>query len=51
MNITKINDYILKEHTKQLENILTNVAIHYNLNKKELFEKFVYTKKVFVVVD
>ena len=45
MNITKINDYILKEHTKQLENILTNVAIHYNLNKKELFEKFVYTKK------
>tara|TARA_B110001450_G_scaffold88390_1_gene84054 strand:+ start:566 stop:1381 length:816 start_codon:yes stop_codon:yes gene_type:complete len=44
MNIHKINDYILKEHTKQLENILTNVAIHYNLNKKELFEKFVYTK-------
>jgi len=44
MNISKINEHILKEHTKTLENILTNISIHYNINKKELFEKFLYTK-------
>tara|TARA_B110001450_G_scaffold195999_1_gene184462 strand:- start:205 stop:1083 length:879 start_codon:yes stop_codon:yes gene_type:complete len=44
MNISKINEHILKEHTKTLENILTNISIHYNINKKELFETFLYTK-------
>lgn len=42
MNVNKINEYIQKEYTKQLEVILTNVSIHYNLNKKEVFEAFLY---------
>ena len=44
MNVNKINEYIIKEHNKQLEHILTNISIHYNINKKELFEKFLYIK-------
>ena len=28
MNIVKINDYILKEHNKQLENIFSVIICH-----------------------
>ena len=45
MNISKINESIQKEHRKYVEQLLINISIHYNLNKKELIEKFLDTKK------
>lgn len=44
MNVKKINEYIQKEYSKQLEVTLTNISIHYNINKKDLFEKFLYKR-------
>ena len=47
MNTSKINECIQKEQRKYVEQLLINISIHYNLNKKELIEKFLDTKKNF----
>lgn len=40
MNYNKINKNIEEQHNKHLEKVLSNIAIFYKINKKELFNKF-----------
>lgn len=42
MNYNKINKTIELQHAQQLEKILSNISIHYKINKKELFNQFLY---------
>ena len=42
MNYNKITKTIESQYNQQLEKILSNISIHYKINKKDLFTQFLY---------